>query len=147
MSRKQIALHTTFAALAAVALASSPAARADGGPTAAPVLLLAAAGSPTAATAATAMGSLSATIAGLSAASMQSLPGFPLKAYRDGYRQGRVSLAYTVQPDGTVSQVQVLDATPVQVFTAQATSMVAGWRFVPTTAAQSRRVDIDFVAQ
>ena len=85
-------------------------------------------------------------IAGLSAMSLQSLPGFPVTAYRNGYREGRVKLGYTISADGTVGDVQVLDAHPVQVFTRSATNAVAGWRFAPTGASEKRIVEMRFSA-
>lgn len=92
-------------------------------------------------------GSLSATIAGLSAASAQALPGYPVQALRDGHHSGQVTLSYTVQPDGSVSDVRVLNARPAIVFNRAATSMVAGWRFVPSQAPQSRQIAVDYDAR
>jgi protein TonB len=89
----------------------------------------------------------SISIAGLSAASIQSLPGFPVKACRDGHRQGRVVLGYTVNANGTVGNVQVLEAFPVQVFTRTATNAVASWRFAPTGASEQRNVEFQFHAE
>jgi TonB family protein len=85
-------------------------------------------------------------IAGLSSASIQALPGFPVKAYRAGYRQGRVLLGYTVNADGSVGAIEVLDANPVQVFTHTATHALAGLRFAPTGAAERRTVEFRFSA-
>jgi TonB family protein len=138
MNRSPITLNTTFALLAAVAALSAPAVHAE------PVAILAAAGTPAAAATA---GSTSATVAGLTSASLQALPGFPLAAYRDGHRGGTVTLGYTVQPDGAVSEVRVLDAKPTQVFTRTAVNMVAGWRFVPSVAPQQRQVEVQFIAR
>jgi protein TonB len=78
---------------------------------------------------------------------MQALPGFPVKAYREGYRAGRVRLSYVVMPDGRVGGVQVLEVTPVQVFTRAASNAVEGWRFAPTGTEERRTVDIHFSAQ
>ena len=86
----------------------------------------------------------SVSVAGLTMASVQALPGFPIGAYRDGHRQGRVVVEYLINPDGTVSDVQVLQAKPVQVFTRSATSTVASWRFVPTGASERRQVEFRF---
>ncbi len=88
----------------------------------------------------------SASIAGLSAASLQALPGFPVKAYRDGYRSGRVMLSYIVNADGSVSNVQVLNAHPVQVLTRTASNTVAAWRFTPTGFEEQRTVEFHFSA-
>lgn len=86
-------------------------------------------------------------VAGLSLASAQALPGFPVNAYRDGYRQGRVVVGYQVNADGRVSDVQVLDAYPVHVFTRTVTKTVADWRFVPTGANERRTVEFRFEGQ
>ena len=100
-----------------------------------------------AATAVTVSSQASASIAGLSAVSLQSLPGFPAKAYRDGYREGRVKLGYTINADGTVGDVQVLDAFPVQVFTRSAAKAVAAWRFASIGTPEQRTVEFRFAAQ
>lgn len=138
MNRRYIAVNTTFALLAAIATLSAPVAQAE------PVALLA---SSSTAAGSTAAASISATIAGLSAASLQALPGFPMAAYRNGYRDGHVTLAYTVQPDGSVGDVRVLHAHPKQAFTRSAVQMVSGWRFVPSTTPQARQIDVQFVAR
>lgn len=88
----------------------------------------------------------SVSIAGLAAHSIHALPGYPVKAYRDGYRNGRVKLSYVVNADGTVGAVKVIEAFPVQVFTRTASSTVAGWRFAPTGASEQRTVEIQFYA-
>lgn len=85
-------------------------------------------------------------VAGLSPASIQTLPGFPIKAYRDGYRYGRVVLGYRVSDNGTVRDVEVLEASPTQVFARTATNAVAGWRFAPTATNERRKVEFFFEA-
>jgi protein TonB len=99
-----------------------------------------------AATAAGVSSTASVSIAGLSMASIQAMPGFPAKAYRDGHRQGRVVLGYTVNADGTVGNIEVLEANPVQVFTRTATNALAGWRFAPTGSSEQRKVEFRFIA-
>lgn len=133
-------IHTGFALLAATVFtaAAAPSARAE------PVTILAAAGTPTALAPAALGGSISATVAGLSVASLQAQPGFPLAAWRDGHREGTVRLAYTVQPDGSVSDVRVLRAVPMHAFTRSAVNMIAAWRFVPAIAPQSRVVEVNY---
>jgi TonB family protein len=139
MNHKHVKLNTTVALLAAITALSAPVAQAE------PVAILAS--SSTGAGSAATAGSISATIAGLSAASLQALPGFPMAAYRDGYRNGKVTLAYTVQPDGAVSDVRVLHAYPQQVFTRTAVGMVSGWRFVPSVVPQERQIEVQFSAR
>jgi TonB family protein len=75
------------------------------------------------------------------------LPGFPVKAYRAGHRQGRVLLGYTMNADGTVGHIEVLDANPVQVFTRTATNALAGLRFAPTGNVEQRTVEFRFFAE
>jgi TonB family protein len=139
MNHKHVKLNTTVALLAAITALSAPVAQAE------PVAILAS--SSTGAGSAATAGSISATIAGLSAASLQALPGFPMAAFRDGYRNGKVTLAYTVQPDGAVSDVRVLHAYPQQVFTHTAVGMVSGWRFVPSVMPQERQIEVQFIAR
>jgi protein TonB len=88
----------------------------------------------------------SVAVAGLSAALIPVLPGFPVKAYRAGYRQGRVVLGYTVNADGTVGNIDVLEANPVQVFTRTATQALTGLRFAPTGTVEQRTVEFRFIA-
>lgn len=90
---------------------------------------------------------VSVSVAGLSGVSTSAMPGYPLKAYRDGYRHGRVVLGYTINADGTVGDVQVLDAFPVQVFTRTASNAVAAWRFAPTGTSERRTVEFRFAAE
>ena len=100
-----------------------------------------------AATAVSLSSNASASIAGLSNTSLQTLPGFPAKPYRDGYREGRVKLSYVVNADGSVGAVEVLEAFPVQVFTRTATNAVAAWRFTPIGVDERRTVEIRFIAE
>jgi protein TonB len=59
------------------------------------------------------------------------LPGYPAKALNDGVCYGRVLLGYDVASNGSVQDVQVLSAQPVQVFTRTALNAVQKWRYVP----------------
>ena len=73
------------------------------------------------------------------------LPGFPVSALREHQRYGRVLLGYDVAEDGTVKNVQVLSAHPVQVFTRSATRAVENWRLAPGYAG-TRKVEFTFQA-
>jgi len=100
-----------------------------------------------AAVAALASPTASVSVAGLSLASIQALPGFPVAAYRDGQLHGRVVIGYQVNADGTVGDVRVLEASPVRVFTRTATGAVANWRFAATGASERRMVEFRFDAE
>ena len=58
---------------------------------------------------------------------------------------GRVLLGYDVAVDGTVTNVQVLSAYPVRVFTRPATRAVENWRLAPGHAG-ARKVEFTFQA-
>jgi TonB family protein len=59
------------------------------------------------------------------------MPAYPMAAFKDGIHQGRVVVGYNVGPDGTVGDVRVLSAYPVQVFTRSAVKAVEKWRYLP----------------
>ena len=71
------------------------------------------------------------------------LPNYPVNARRDGYHRGRVLLGYDVAADGSVQNVRVLDAFPVQVFTRSAIGAVQKWRYAPGTG-DRRRVEFNY---
>ena len=55
---------------------------------------------------------------------------YPVEAARNG-EQGWVDVAFTVNPDGSVSDVHVTDAEPRRVFDRAAIDAVSRWRFKP----------------
>jgi protein TonB len=57
-------------------------------------------------------------------------PVYPPQALRDGTR-GWVELEFTVAPNGTVRDIQVVSAEPRGVFDSAASDAVAAWRFRP----------------
>jgi TonB family protein len=72
------------------------------------------------------------------------MPDYPVDALREGYHRGRVLLGYSVAADGTVQDIKVLNAFPVQVFTRTAIHAVQKWRYMPG-AADKRMVEFTFV--
>ena len=78
-------------------------------------------------------------------------PVYPPQALRDGTR-GWVELEFTVAPNGTVRDIQVVSAEPRGVFDSAASDAVAAWRFRPRMvngqpvaqrAAVTMRFDVD----
>jgi protein TonB len=72
---------------------------------------------------------------------------YPLEAARNG-EQGWVDVAFTVNPDGSVSDVHVTDAEPRRVFDRAAIDAVSRWRFkpalingAPTAVVVKRRIE------
>lgn len=57
-------------------------------------------------------------------------PSYPTRARAQG-QEGSVTLAFVVDVDGTVQDVQVLEATPPGVFDEAAVDAVTSWRFEP----------------
>lgn len=74
----------------------------------------------------------------------RALPTYPVGARRNGNHFGRVLLGYNVTSDGTVRDIEVLSAYPVQVYTRTAVNAVKSWRFVPGTA-DRRMVEFTFM--
>ena len=72
-------------------------------------------------------------------------PKFPTQAVREGIDQGSVTVKFTVQTDGTVTNPVVTDAKPRRgVFDDAALRAVAKWKFKPLTAAKDTVVTVDF---
>jgi len=83
--------------------------------------------------------------AGSAGQESRPLPGYPVAALREHVHFGRVLLGYDVAADGTVTNVQVLSAYPVRVFTRPATRAVENWRLAPGHAG-ARKVEFTFKA-
>lgn len=73
-------------------------------------------------------------------------PQFPVEALRDGVRHGRVTVTYTVEPDGSIAHVRVASAEPQNVFNRAARNAVARWRFEPIAQATPGSVEFVFDA-
>lgn len=61
-------------------------------------------------------------------------PQYPLSALRRGI-EGRVQIAFTIEPDGSVSAPSLLSASPEDVFDEAAIAAATHWRFERGTAA------------
>jgi protein TonB len=70
-------------------------------------------------------------------------PAYPPDALRAG-QAGEVQVEFTVNPDGSVSNVRVVRASPPRVFDREATSAVRRWRFEPVAAPVTTRRTIGF---
>ena len=73
----------------------------------------------------------------------RAMPSYPINARRNDYHFGRVLLGYDVTADGSVKNVQVLSAYPVQVYTRTAVRAVEQWRYMPGTV-DKRMVEFTF---
>lgn len=58
------------------------------------------------------------------------MPKWPRKALQDG-NEGFVELEFTIEPNGTVADVEVLNAGPGELFVASATGAISKWTFKP----------------
>jgi TonB family protein len=71
------------------------------------------------------------------------MPAYPVSAHMNGNHRGRVLIGYDVASDGTVQDIKVLDAYPVQVFTRTAVNAVKSWRYMPGSS-DKRMVEFTF---
>ena len=74
----------------------------------------------------------------------RAMPVYPVNAHKNGNHRGRVLIGYDVAVDGTVQDIKVLDAYPVQVFTRTAVSAVKNWRYMPGST-DKRMVEFTFL--
>lgn len=72
-------------------------------------------------------------------------PRFPTQAVREGIDQGSVTIKFTVETDGSVSNPTVTDAKPRRgIFDDAALRAVAKWKFKPLPAPRDTSVTVDF---
>jgi protein TonB len=71
-------------------------------------------------------------------------PVFPRQAIKDGIQGGRVVVHLMVRPDGTVSEVRIISASPPRVFDREVTRALSQWRFAPEAVGFIGEVEIDF---
>lgn len=70
-------------------------------------------------------------------------PRYPLPALR-GKIEGQAEVAFTIQPDGSVRNVQLVSSTPLGVFDDSAVAVASRWRFEATGQAHSSRRTVLF---
>jgi len=72
-------------------------------------------------------------------------PKFPTEALRNGIQSGSVTVKFTVQQDGSVSDLSVTDAKPRRgIFDQAALRAVARWKFKPIAAPKDSVITLDF---
>ena len=70
-------------------------------------------------------------------------PRYPLPALRAGM-EGQAEVAFTIQPDGSVRNVQLVSSTPPGVFDASAVAVAQRWRFEATGQVHALRRTVLF---
>jgi protein TonB len=70
-------------------------------------------------------------------------PRYPRRALSRGI-EGRVVVAYTIQPDGSTSDLEVVEAEPPKIFDRSALEAVRQWRFAPQPEPRRETVPIEF---
>ncbi|HEV2212019.1 MAG TPA: energy transducer TonB [Gammaproteobacteria bacterium] len=74
-------------------------------------------------------------------------PQYPIQAAQQGI-QGSVTVKFTVQPDGSVSDPSVIDAKPRRgIFDSAALRAVSRWKFKPIGAPKDSTITLDFKLQ
>ncbi|HLW74685.1 MAG TPA: energy transducer TonB [Gammaproteobacteria bacterium] len=72
-------------------------------------------------------------------------PKFPTQAIREGITTGSVTVKFTVETDGSVSNPEVIDAKPRRgIFDDAALRAVRNWKFKPLPAPRDSSVIVDF---
>jgi protein TonB len=61
---------------------------------------------------------------------VQIPPQYPRQALR-ARLEGHVTMEFTIEPDGSVSGIQVIEAEPPRVFNAAAVTALSRWKFKP----------------
>ena len=73
-----------------------------------------------------------------------SQPKYPSTAARAGITEGKVSARIHVDPDGKVSQVEILSARPKRFFDQEVISTVSQWKYAPIAKAQTTVMEFTF---
>jgi periplasmic protein TonB len=74
-------------------------------------------------------------------------PQYPIQAAQQGL-QGSVTVKFTVQPDGSVTDPAVIDAKPRRgIFDSAALRAVSRWKFKPIAAPKDSTITLDFNLQ
>lgn len=71
-------------------------------------------------------------------------PEFPREAVAQGVESGTVTARLTIDAQGNVSSVDILDASPHRVFDRAVRSALLRWQFQPGSAGRSTTVDVAF---
>jgi TonB family protein len=70
-------------------------------------------------------------------------PLFPASAAKDGVREGRVLAQLTINGDGSVDRVDIVEAQPRNVFDGEVRTTLAGWRY--EAPGQQRQTTVEFL--
>ncbi|MBC3860965.1 TonB family protein [Undibacterium jejuense] len=73
-----------------------------------------------------------------------SQPKYPSTAARAGITEGKVSARIHIEPDGKVSQVEILNARPKRYFEQEVIATVSQWKYAPITKAQTTVLEFTF---
>lgn len=72
------------------------------------------------------------------------MPQFPVKAVREGIERGSVRARMTVDADGAVTDVAIVDATPRRVFDRPVREALSQWRFNKGSPARTVDATLEF---
>jgi len=71
-------------------------------------------------------------------------PEFPAEAQRQSISSGTVTAKVSIEPDGKVSNVEILQAQPKRVFDRAVTEALMDWRFEPSGEKQTSEIKLVF---
>lgn len=71
-------------------------------------------------------------------------PAFPREAVAFGFAQGTVKARVNIEPDGSVSRVDIVDAQPRRIFDKAVIRALSLWKFEPAGVAQTYETEVSF---
>jgi protein TonB len=71
-------------------------------------------------------------------------PKYPTAAARAGITEGAVSARLHIEPDGRVSQVEILKARPTKVFDKEVIAAASQWKYAPIAKGQTIVTEFNF---
>lgn len=75
-----------------------------------------------------------------------SQPAFPIAAARAGHTQGLVSARLSVEKNGSVSKVEIIEANPKKFFDKEVINALSAWKYAAISNPQTKIVEIQFKA-
>jgi periplasmic protein TonB len=71
-------------------------------------------------------------------------PEFPSEANRAGFDEGRLKVRLSVEPNGEVNRVEVIDAVPRRVFDRATVRALSQWRYAATGTPRVLEIDVHY---
>ena len=73
-----------------------------------------------------------------------SQPNFPATAARAGHTQGFVIARLSIEKNGSVSKVEIIDSNPKKVFDKEVVNALSFWKYAAISTPQTKMVELQF---